>query len=149
MLSNSNLQFFNIGKYGGLYTDTADFSRLPRPYFNIGMVLKGNAVFYAENSEPVSVTAGEIIVVPTGAVYVSRWVGNPEISYITFHFILEKCFDKIYNIQKISGVERLKSKFEFAYEKFSDPSYSFKILEIFYGVLSEVYPKIIKSQKNV
>lgn len=148
ILSNTKIQFFNIGKYGGMHIDTADFSDNPRPFFSIGMILSGKGNFYDHKSEPVHVERGDIIVVPEAATYVSRWSGVPDISYITFHFVLEKSFGANIPIQKICGLERLIEDFKFAYDNFSVQEKAFKILSIFYNILDEILPKIKKSPEK-
>ena len=45
ILANTKLKFLNIGKYGGMYADTADFLNLPRPFFSIGIILEGTGDF--------------------------------------------------------------------------------------------------------
>lgn len=144
-LTNTRLQFLNIGKYGGIYADTADFSNTPRPFFSIGIILNGVGEFCTGKAEPITVSAGDIIIVPTAATYTSHWKGYPDISYITFHFILEKSFSDNISIQKICGLEHLKKDFQTAYDDFSALSEPFKVLGIFYNVLHEVLPKIKKS----
>lgn len=148
MLGNIKLQFLNIGKYGGVHTDTVDFSSTPRPFFSVGMILDGKGDFYEQSSKIVSVSPGDIIVVPSAVTYVSHWIGSPNISYITFHFIFEKGFGGNIPIQKIGGFEYLKNYFEFAYDNFSSIEQSFKILAVFYNILDKIYPKIKKSSEK-
>lgn len=142
VLTNAKLKFLNIGKYGGMYADTADFSNCPRPYSSIGLILKGNGRFCADGHKAVNVEPGDIIIVPAGATYISSWSGMPDIVYITFHFIIEDLFNGTYEIQKLSGYSYLEKEFEFAYNNITAPEKSLKIISIFYNILSEVYPKI-------
>ena len=147
---NAKLQYFKIGKYGGIHAKTDDYSNTPRPYFSIGMILRGNGKFYTENSDVVNVSPGEIIIVPSAATYISHWHGTPNISFIIFHFIFDKDFEGNIPIQKISSFEHLKKDFEFAYENFSVPAHAFKVLSIFYNMLSEIFPSIkIISEKHI
>lgn len=148
LLSNGELKFLNIGEYGGMYTHTNDFSNNPRPFFSIGMILKGKGDFYFQKSDSVHVVPGDIIIVPDTATYVSRWLGFPDISYITFHFIIEKGFSDNISIQKICGLEHLTKDFKFAYDNFSILEKSFKVLSIFYSILDEIFPKIKKSSEK-
>lgn len=147
-LTNTRLQFLNIGKYGGIYADTADFSNTPRPFFSIGIILNGVGEFCTGKAEPITVSAGDIIIVPTAATYTSHWKGYPDISYITFHFILEKSFSDNISIQKICGLEHLAKDFTFAYDNFAASERTFKILSIFYNILDEIVPKIKKSSEK-
>lgn len=110
------------------------------------MILRGNGKFYTENS----VSPSEIIIVPSAATYISHWHGTPNISFITFHFIFDKDFEGNIPIQKISSFEHLKKDFEFAYENFSVSAHAFKVLSIFYNMLSEIFPSIkIISEKHI
>ena len=150
ILTTTKLKFLNIGKYGGMYADTADFLNLPRPFFSIGIISEGTGDFYGQNSECVSVFPGDIIIVPNAAAYVSHWIGNPHITYITFHFILESGLGESIPIQKIQGFEHLTDDFRYAYDNFSNHGESFKIISIFYNMLSEIFPKIKKiSERQV
>lgn len=148
ILSTGELKFLSIGKYGGMCTDTADFSNNPRPFFSIGMILDGKGDFYDHKPSSVHVAPGDIIIVPDAATYISRWSGFPDISYITFHFILEKSFGGNIPIQKISGLEHLTKDFILAYDNFSEQQGSFKVLSIFYGILDEIVPKIKKNSEK-
>ena len=150
ILANTKLKFLNVGKYGGMYADTADFLNLPRPFFSIGIIIEGTGDFYGQNSECVSVFPGDIIIVPNAATYVSHWRGNPHITYITFHFILESGLGESIPIQKICGFEHLINDFCYAYDNFSTPEASFKIISIFYNILNEIFPKMKKmSERHV
>lgn len=148
ILTNTRLQFLNIGKYGGIHTDTADFSNTPRPFFSIGMILDGIGNFYEQNYGCVSVSPGDIIIVPNATTYISHWTGNPHISYITFHFILENRFNGNIPIQKICGYGHLIKEFCYAYDNFCTPEKSFKILSIFYNILDEISPKIERNSEK-
>lgn len=148
ILSTGELKFLSIGKYGGIHTDTAVFSNNPRPFFSIGMILNGKGDFYEQKSDPVHVTPGDIIIVPDAATYISHWLGFPDISYITFHFILEKSFSDNIPIQKICKLKHLTKDFIFAYDNFSSLERSFKILSIFYNILDEIIPNIKKSSEK-
>ena len=148
IISGAKLQFLNIGKYGGMYNDSVDFSDNPHPFFSISLILKGNGKFYTDNQDAVNVMPGDIVIVPSGATYTSHWSGASEIIYITFHFIIKDLFDGAYEIQKISGYSRLKKDFEFAYNNITVPDKSFKVLSVFYDMLSEIYPKIKSASKR-
>lgn len=145
---NGELKFLNIGKYGGMYTDTADFSDNPRPFFSIGMILNGKGDFCEQKSDPVHVDPGDMIIVPDAARYLSHWSGSPVISYITFHFILEESFGGNISIQKVCGLEHLTKDFIFAYDNFSTAQRPFKVLSIFYNLLDEVIPKIQRNSEK-
>lgn len=148
ILTNAKLKFLNIGKYGGIYNDIVDFSHQPRPFFSIGIILDGIGDFYEQNSECVHVTPGDIIIVPNAASYISNWTGNPNISYITFHFIFENGFNWNIPIQKICGYKYLIKDFCYAYDNSCTSEKSFKILSIFYNILNEIFPKIEKRSEK-
>ena len=145
---NMELKFLNIGKYDGMYNFTADFSDNPRPFFSIGMILNGKGDFCEQKSNPVHVDPGDIIIVPDAARYISHWTGSPVVSYVTFHFILEKSFGGSIPIQKVCGLESLTRDFLLAYDSFSTSQRPFKVLSIFYNLLDEVIPKIQRNSKN-
>lgn len=147
-LTNTNLQFLKIEKYRHMYTDTTDFTNIPRPFFNVAMILDGKGNFYTKSETVTYVVPGDIIIIPTASTYMSEWSGTPEISYITLHFIIENVFDGDIPIQKICGLEHLKNDFELAYNSFSSPDKKFKALGIFFSILHEIYPKITTASKK-
>lgn len=148
ILANTRLHFLNIGKYGGIYTETDDFSSNPRPFFSIGMILNGTGRFCEQNSECAAVSPGDIIIVPNAATYISHWEGNPHISYITFHFLPENDFWGNIPIQKISGLNYLTKDFQNAYNDFSIPEKSFGVLGVFYNILNEVSSRLKYSSQK-
>ncbi len=150
ILNNTKLLFLNIGKYDYMHTDENDFSNKPRPFFSIGMIIKGHGCIRTDGTDEIDVFPGDIIVIPYSATYSSKWTGNPNITYITFHFIPENGFSTIIPIQKITGLKHLTDEFVYAYDNFKIPSQSYKILSIFYGVLNDVFSEItISSEKHM
>lgn len=150
ILKNTKLQFLHISKTHHMHTNTVNFLDNPRPFFCMGMILKGGGRFCSENSEDVCVLPGDIILVPMTSTYISHWTGSPDILYISFHFSFENELTGYIPLQKISGCENLKEGFEFAYDNFSAANQQFKILSIFYDILNEISPKIkIYSEKPI
>lgn len=148
ILNDTKLLFLNIGKYDYMYTDENDFSNKPRPFFSIGMIINGHGHIYTDSTADIDVFPGDIIVIPYSATYGSKWTGDPNITYITFHFIPENGFNTNIPVQKIIGLKHLTDDFKYAYDNFTIPSQSYRILSIFYGVLNDVFSKIIISSKK-
>nr|MBQ8252533.1 hypothetical protein [Lachnospiraceae bacterium] len=56
----------------------------------MGLILEGEGTFWdCEADEYIHVTPGDIIFVPITSRYISEWKGNPEVSYISMHFIFD------------------------------------------------------------
>ena len=56
ILNDTKLLFLNIGKY--------DFSNKPRPFFSIGMIIKGHGCIRTDGTDEIDVFSGDIIVIP-------------------------------------------------------------------------------------
>jgi len=154
----ANLDFFKVDKYEYKKSHICDFSNCPRPHFCMGFILDGSAdfiFFEKEKKETVHVEPGDIIFVPITSEYISYWNGNPDISYISFHF----CFSEgcgiseknNFRIQKISSSEtkRLKESYVTAYETYnSGQAENLVTLGKFYSVLGEVLPKLSHSPEQ-
>lgn len=151
---NMTPDFFVVEKYNYQNEHTCDFSSCPRPHFCMGYILKGSAEFKdAEGKSVVSLSEGDIIFVPVTSQYISVWKGNPEISYISFHFYFsDGAIDEKDNftLQKITpdDIEQTKKAFEKAH-KYNGSSFSSRCIALgcFYEVLGEVLPKLKQHQR--
>ena len=56
--------------------------------------------------------------------------------------MIEDLFNGVLDIQKLSGYSHLKKEFEFAYNNIAVSAETFKVISVFYNMLSEIYPKI-------
>lgn len=144
------LQFFKTSVICQKHSAVWDFSNIPRPFFSMGLILDGHGRYIETNSEPTEVSAGDIIVIPDASTYISYWVGEPDITYLSVHFVFEKGFDRQAGIQKIPNCSYLKDDFEFICYHFSDNKAAFSVMSKFYYIISRVYPQIkFAPQKNI
>ncbi len=150
----SNLIFFKTDKYEQKYANICDFSDIPRPHFCMGLILEGTGVFSQSNENDITVHPGEIIFVPITARYISKWHGNPNITYISIHFafapsrgISEKDHFKL---QKIipQNCERILNDYLFIFENQNSDNLSKKyaVLSRFYQVMSEIIPLLSQNE---
>lgn len=142
--SLSKLSFFKVGRYEYQNSNVCDFSNIPRPHTCMGLILEGEGTFYFDD-EAVHVVPGDIIFVPITSCYISKWKGNPNISYISMHFVFDSygifSKDYTYKIQKITlpDFDKLKTNFKYALDNHDkNESAQLKVLNIFYEVLSEI-----------
>lgn len=146
----SKLVFFKTEYYRHTAHYTFDTSCLPRPQFCLGLVLTGHAVYHdCTHNEDIAVTVGDLIFVPIGSRYVSHWVGEPDISYISMHFIFDypAVFTKAKNfrLQKITppDFEATKAIFLHALENHtSGEAQKLAVLGHFYALLATLLPKL-------
>ena len=144
----SKLVFFKVEHYHYTAHHTFDTSCLPRPQFCLGLVLAGHAVYHdCTHNEDIAVAAGDLIFVPIGSRYISRWEGDPDISYISMHFIFDypAVFTKAKNfkLQKITPLdfEATKSVFLHALENYAaGEAQKLAVLGNFYTLLSALLP---------
>ena len=142
----SKLSFFKVSNYAYDTAYTCDFRNIPRPHYCMGLIIKGEGKFCFDE-ETVTVKSGDIIFVPVGSTYISRWKGEPDIFYISVHFSFEApdpfSRSKKIKIQKISppDFEEYKAKYEFMYKSYEgSEQVQFSALSMFYSIMSHVYP---------
>ncbi len=148
--SASKLAFFKVERYEYKRHNTFDASTCPRPHFCMGLVMEGEGTYIdCESSEAVKVARGDIIFVPIGSRYVSEWKGEPDISYISMHFIFDYpgifSKQKNFKLQKVhpKDFERTKEIFEYALENYDkDESLQLGVLGRFYGIMGEMLPEL-------
>ena len=112
--------FFAVSKYEYKTSAVCDFSDCPRPHFCMGLILRGEADFFPfPGGTPVHVSVGDIIFVPITSRYISRWRGDPDVCYISYHFsfapgtgISEK---NNFVLQKIKAPDFAAAQKDFAY----------------------------------
>lgn len=150
----SKLSFFKVVRYEYENENVCDFRNIPRPHFCMGLLLSGSAVFEADTGESISIDAGNIIFVPITSRYVSKWHGDPDITYISIHFAFEPSCgiseNNHFALQKISitDFEAIKNKFIFSLSNYDneDDSLKMAVLSIFFEIISSFLP-ILKHNK--
>ncbi|MBE7045556.1 MAG: helix-turn-helix transcriptional regulator [Ruminococcaceae bacterium] len=156
--SASNLVFYKVEKFEFNRHNTFDVLNCPRPHFCMGLMLSGTGYFYEDkNKEPIVIKPGDIIFVPITSRYLSEWEGNPEISYISMHFIFD--YTSVYSgkknfcLQKISGLDFAETKkvFEFALSHYQgNEAEQLAVLGCFYQLLARILPMLkCKKQKII
>ncbi len=142
------LSFFQVDRYRHAHYAECDFSSAPRPHFCMGLILDGEGDFFYD-ATCVTVREGDIIFVPVGSTYVSKWCGSPEIHYISVHFSFD--FPGPFprsakmNIQKmrLEHHEALRQIYENMLSGFCrEKPMQLSVLGDFYKLLSLVYPNL-------
>lgn len=142
--------FFLAEEYQYEKEHRVDHSNCPRPHFCMGFVLEGKGTFLDCNrNEQIEVNPGELIFVPMMSEYVSEWQGNPEIKYISIHFILERSdiFSAQHNfvLQKaqVNDSKKLREEFEYILKHHrGDEASRLAALGRFYHILSILLPDL-------
>lgn len=148
--SASKLVFFKAEKYKYNRKHVFDTSSCPRPHFCMGFILEGEGTFWnCESDEYIHVTPGDIIFVPITSRYISEWSGNPEVSYISMHFIFDwpAIFSRHrdFMLQKVTveDVEYVRQIFEYVHANYDrDEVSQLTVLSRFYDILSMILPKL-------
>ena len=146
----SRLSFFKAERYE--YENyTFDASCFPRPHFCMGLLISGKATFRdcTGSGEVIELLPGDMIFVPITTRYISEWVGDPTVSYISLHFIfdLPGIFNrhKSFKLQKYTSPEpeKLLADFEFILEKYaSGEKDMLSALSRFFGILGTILPSL-------
>lgn len=149
--SLANLSFFMVEEYKFNKHYTFDASLCPRPHFCMALLTEGKAEFTdCSDNKKIPLSVGDIILVPIESTYISDWEGNPDISYISVHFIFDypSLFSrqKNFKLQKITTTdfEKRKKDFEFMLKNFGseNDTSKFLVLSTFFSILSEILPQL-------
>ena len=155
LISTSGLSFFKAEEYKHLRTNVCDFRNIPRPHSCMGLILEGEATFTI-GLKDIEVKRGDIIFVPITSKYISRWSGNPNIRYISFHFIFDTpsglFTSRKLKLQKVtlSDAESLENDFTYILNNYEKEENSLGVLSRFFGILEKLEPKLeSKSAKHL
>ncbi len=147
----ASLCFFSVARWPSYYAMVFDCSNIPRPHFGFSMVTKGHTLVEA-NGHTEKILPGEILFVPVGSRYISRWSDESENITILFSFFPHTQFpgDKALAVQKISPAYEgeFTKLFEGAYREY-DPAggYQFSSLSYFFDIMARITPRLVFSEK--
>ncbi len=147
-MNYSKLSFMQVDEYEYNCSYTCDFSQMPRPHYCMGLIIDGTGIFEFDGRS-VMVNKGDIIFVPVGSTYISKWSGNPA-RYISIHFSFE--YPGIFpqntkpDIQKIStqhfdDIRKMCEKI--LHTKPKNNAEQLSALGNFYQIMALVYPEIL------
>ena len=138
-----NLLYYSIAKNRFSNKHICDFSTLPRPFFIVSWLHNGG-VKYNGSSATVTAEAGDIMFIPQGETYKSRWSNDSVIKYCTslyFSFTPESnpLSDRKFEIQVIKSpdIAQIKSIMEKLYtDKNID---KFHTMSLFYSLCHSLF----------
>ena len=140
--------YFQINRYWLKGNVLEDYAEFPRPVHNLLLIKEGIA-HLRDRDVSVTVTSGDLVLVPKGATHSINWVGSPNVLAHTMHFAFQPSLDPLRNkripIQRIShpSPQSLFALFdEMDANQHSTDNNSFLFLSDFYRVCYEVFPHI-------
>ena len=74
------LTLFKARRYQHENPSYDDYSRLPRPFHNLALMLEGN-VSVKSNRETMEAHPGDLLFIPKGSCYTSYWFGDGVIRF--------------------------------------------------------------------
>lgn len=136
-----NLSFFSVTRYRYKDNHICDFSEIPRPHYCMGAIFEGQGEFIFD-SKSVIVQEGDVIFVPVGTTYISKWSGSPNVMYISTHFSFE--FNKLISRRKEFAIQRVHLENTSELKKlfldmYNNRNKQFSVLSSFYKILNDVY----------
>ena len=146
--SESRINFFQVERYCYESSYTFDASCSPRPHFCMGLLLRGKAEFFdCTCGESIALSPGEIIFVPVTNRYTANWVTEPDVMYISIHFLFDYpaifTRHKNFKLQKIvpENVKNTREIFERILQNHTggEQSRLFALSE-FFGLLAQILP---------
>lgn len=155
MINKGFLQYINSLKADKFtYYDFNEFvCSSEKPNHSLVFLTKGNAEFYIGNKAETA-EEGQIIYIPKGITYISRWYGNPKIRFysVSFDFLTDfpETKDGIlkFPIQCIKPSEKSDKKaFKRLYSEFSKGNF-FEAVSEFYGIYGDLISRMIYSEEK-
>jgi AraC-like DNA-binding protein len=113
----------------------------------MALMLGGEAEF-SDGENTIDIKVGDMVFVPIGSTYISKWRGEPDIEYITMHFVFDSAGGLITDgkpmLQKlcISDRDEMLRDYEFIFANLgsSDMDISLETLSVIYRVFSKTLP---------
>lgn len=120
---NTDIIYLHTGKYHDTVEAYSDFSGFPRPHHVFAYFINGSAEFITDNKS-VHANSNDIIYIPKGTTYRSKWRGTPDIDWISLFFYTapnsgifsERCYD----LQKVCTAADTMPEFEYIYANRTD-----------------------------
>ena len=115
-------------------------------HHSFGLILCGS-VTLSTVSETIVAKEGDLLFIPDGIRYISRWEGRPHIRFISIHFRMQPPLSSAFRtvrIQKIPQVgEEVRQLFSsFAVRKHENETGGFEALSDFYRLCRLIYPML-------
>lgn len=148
--ASSRIAFFRVSLHEHGET-VFDASCDPRPRFCMGLLLSGKAEFRdcTGSGESFMLYPGEMVFVPITTRYVSHWMGDPNVKYISIHFDFEYpgifTRHKNFKLQKYvpEDAEKLIAEFKYMKDHYeATEELQLDVLSRFFGILSTILPKL-------
>ncbi len=128
-ISSYFLDMLYIDLYQLSNTGGANFSSgFPNDCF--GYVVKGTGAFQTK-TELLQVREGEIIFIPRGAKYISKWRGYPELLFYSLNFSFQST-RLPFKLQTITGTHQYQPQFDKIYSDYQDEKQSLSCIAQFY-----------------
>ena len=153
----SRLTFFVTRKYEFDKSFTFDASCSPRPTFCLALLLEGEAVFHdcERECEDIVLTQGDMILVPVASRYISKWSGDPHVTYITLHFLFDYhgifTQKKNFQLQKYTpdDFSKMREKYEYILEHQNGrEELQLGALCRFFDILGTILPHLTSAQRR-
>lgn len=118
-----------------------DYSSEPRPCHNLARIMTGSVELIQDRRHMVA-HAGELIFIPQGSCYISKWLGDGSVRFQTLHFAFQWQNDPLKNLQIPVQVftpadgKKIEEIFDELHREQNNNSFAFN--RIFYGMCEEV-----------
>ena len=145
---------FSAVKYTHKQPATYDYSSTPRPCHNFAFMLEGEGEIQTA-AEKFSVKRGDILFIPKGTTYVSRWSASPITAFHSIHFNFLPTADPFLNanipvqILKTDDFDALYSLVEKIDEnQYAQNQNSFFTPSAFFEICGKILPAVRFEQKE-
>lgn len=126
-----------------------DYTNLPRPWFSLGYMAAGSAVFFCNDRETRWQT-GEMIFVPLECRYHARYDGVPHSEFYTLHFhfrpYAEPIGNRTFPLQALPAPRDALRHLQAILAGQTDPARALQTLGHIYTLLGDVFPLLSREE---
>lgn len=112
-----------------------------------GYVIDGTGYFRTQ-TETITVREGEIIYIPKGAKYISKWIRNDKcVSFYSFNYMF-KSYISPYMLQSVPCAEQFRSLFDEIYSTYNNESEGLLCISKFYELYHRIAPYLKRCENT-
>ena len=122
-----------------------DYRSIPRPLFSMAYIRKGGGDFIS-NGKKHEVRAGDVIFIPQGVTYISYWIGDPSVEFLSCHFSFapgNSWANRSFEMQKIKGDDEVLAHLLTMEAHRKDPRSVWLQLSHFFSLLEWLEPRLV------
>ena len=143
-LSKASPTHFRVARYFQRDGNINDYQSIPRPVFSIAYMEEGGGeIFFGDKK--IVIKEGDVLFIPYGSTYLSRWQGAPRVQFVSCHFsmpVSSPLSEKVFAVQGLRGNEEVHDLLLWLLEHKNDSTAAFGAASRFFALLEWIEPQL-------